>query len=443
MVPLQASLALLHVLWTCQVAAQGLFDVRTFGAAGDGTTDDTVAVRRAAAAVAQAGRGMLLFPAGPGGKAAVYLTGAFNISSNTRVEVESGATLLASTRGEDWPLIDVAAVMPQWGYSRDCDKVNEGCRLTHQSFLFSWNTTNVSFGGGGVIDCNARFDTWWACAHNFSRSPCNGYSRPHCVLVTSAANVVMEDLHVRNSPDWTLHFSSVHHLRVRRMNVSNPAGAPNADGIDVDCSQDVIVEDSTFSVGDDALCVKSGIDFFGRRYHRPSRDIIFRRIHVGAGHGITIGSETSGDISNVLFEDIDMQGTSLGIRMKSQRGRGGTVSNVTYRNIRMSEIRGSCVTVSLNYHPGLPVTNATATPVFRGIDMDNVHCESGRSSFAIDGLPEQSILDLNFRNVSMGAKVGKETTCHYAQCTCDARTSPCPSCCRALLQEELPEQVIV
>lgn len=67
-----------------------------------------------------------------------------------------------------------------------------------------------------------------------------------------------------------------------------------------------MVEDSYFASGDDTLCVKSGLDWFGRRYHRPSRDIIFRNITTGGGYGVTIGSETSGDVINVTFENINV-----------------------------------------------------------------------------------------------------------------------------------------
>jgi hypothetical protein len=80
--------------------------------------------------------------------------------------------------------------------------------------------------------------------------------------------------------------------------------------------------------------------------------------------------------------------------MKSERGRGGVVENVTYRNIHMADIQGQCVQVTLNYHAGLAPTNATGTPKFRNILLENVHCERGKQSYDIDGLPEQAIENL-------------------------------------------------
>ena len=109
---------------------------------------------------------------------------------------------------------------------------------------------------------------------------------------------------------------------------------PNADGIDIDACQRVVVENSFFSVTDDAICVKSGLDWFGRKYGRPSRDIIVRNCEIAAGAGPTIGSEMSGGVYNVTFEDILLGSEELGITLKTARGRGGEVRGIVYRRIR-------------------------------------------------------------------------------------------------------------
>ena len=102
-----------------------------------------------------------------------------------------------------------------------------------------------------------------------------------------------------------------------------------------------LVEDNYFSVGDDALCVKSGIDYFGRRAALPARDIVFRqRDRNRSWYHDWLGDFWIG--FNVTFEDITMDNTGTGIRMKSQRGRGGIVQGVTYRNIEMKSIGGQC-----------------------------------------------------------------------------------------------------
>ena len=162
----------------------------------------------------------------------------------------------------------------------------ESCRLMHQALIFSWDTVNVSMGGGGAWNCNSQKDTWWGCARNLSKAPCAGYGRPHCIMFSNVTGVTVANLAVSNSPDWTMHFSSVTGLHVHHNNISNPQEL-NADGIDIDSTQDALVEDNHLSVGDDALCVKSGVGYFGRAYGRPAKDILFRRNTIGAGNGIT------------------------------------------------------------------------------------------------------------------------------------------------------------
>ena len=314
---LQVSLLLLT-----EASASGVFDVTSFGAKGDGHTDDTRAVRAAAVAAAAAGGGTLLFPGprlsamdcppgttprprpcaahpgrtfcpsdpaphqcdAPKSKPACpacpklsgtgYSTAPFNISSNVRVEIETGATLFGSTT-VDWPLVSVDSVWPGYGYDGDPSYL-----FTHQALLFSWRTRNISVGGGGTIDCGGA--RWNNCQMNVSKPPCFGHTRPRCVVFSNSTGVTFEDITLLNSPSWTLDFSSINHLRVRRVNVTQPGGG-NRDGIDLDSCQDVVVEDSFVASGDDTLVVKSGKDFFGRRYNRPSRDIIWRNITTGGG----------------------------------------------------------------------------------------------------------------------------------------------------------------
>jgi polygalacturonase len=256
--------------------------------------------------------------------------------------------------------------------------------------------SNLTITGGGVIDGNGH--RWWGCLRKDdwanASPPCGDdhgvyHSRPHLVMVVRSSDVNMTDLTARDSPNWTLHFAGVKGLLVANNSVHSPSDAPNTDGINLDCTQNAVVEDNYVAVGDDALCVKSGINHLGRTFGQPSRNIVFRRNTISTGHGITIGSEMSAGVSNVTFEDIIMDQTNVGIRLKSQRGRGGVVHDVTYRNIHKKSIDEECVQVTLNYDANGPPstdtqTNATATPAFQNIAFENVLCEHGGKSYFLD-----------------------------------------------------------
>ena len=79
-------------------------------------------------------------------------------------------------------------------------------------------------------------------------------------------------------------------------------------------------------LGDDAIAVKSGIDYLGRTFGRTTENVLFRNLTIGTSHGLSIGSEMSGGVKNVTFLNITMNGSKAGPRIKSSRGRGGTIS---------------------------------------------------------------------------------------------------------------------
>ena len=217
-------------------------------------------------------------------------------------------------------------------------------------------------------------------------------------------------------------------LHVENVHVQNPGHAPNSDGIDLDCVQNAVVKNSYFDVGDDALCVKSGIDWFGRGYGRASRNILFRNITVGNGHGISIGSESSGGVSNVTFEDIRMSGTDRGPRIKSQRGRGGLVTDITYRNISAENLQ-AMISLTLNYHPGLKPTNASATPRLQNILIEDCQFKGGKNGGEFNGLKESHIQNVTLRNVDFNGGNVTFSTCEYVDNgICEGSTNACPPC---------------
>lgn len=300
----------------------------------------------------------------------------------------------------------------------------------HQALIFADGVENITVEGGGTIDGNG--DVWWACFKSgsppLSDPPCSGYSRPHLVMIKSATNVIFKNVKVQRSPNWTLHFAWVTNLIVSGLYVYNPSGAPNADGIDLDCVQNAVVESNYFDVGDDALCVKSGVDYNGRKFGRPSRDIVFRDNVIGHGHGITIGSEMSGGIFNVTFDNITMNNTGCGPRIKTQRGRGGVVDGITYRNI-VAENVGEMIQMTMEYSGHLPATNATATPVLRNFLFENVSFRGGDNAGRYDGLAESPIVNVTLRNVSFNGGHASFGTCqNVIGGRCEGPTAPCPPC---------------
>jgi polygalacturonase len=142
----------------------------------------------------------------------------------------------------------------------------------------------------------------------------------------------------------------------------------------------------------------------------------------------------SAGVYDVLFQNLSSSGLTAGVRIKSQRGRGGLVANVTYDNIRLSQTSSQAVQLTMNYSPGLPPTNASATPALHNVTLSNILSESSGQGWTLDGLPEAPLQLLSFRNVSvLGVPAAKYIVAcdNVQQASCVDVLPSCPPCASA------------
>jgi polygalacturonase len=213
-------------------------------------------------------------------------------------------------------------------------------------------------------------------------------------------------------------------LVVRNVYAKNPWYAANGDGIDIESCKNVLVEGSTFDVGDDGICIKSGRDAEGRKRGLPTKNVVIRNSTVYHAHGgVVIGSEMSGGANNIFIYDCSFIGTDIGLRFKTTRGRGGVVEAIYARDIVMKDIVGEAILFDMYYMAvdpvplkgekrdapkviNYPVTEET--PVFRDFHISNVVCDGARRAIFIRGLPEMNISDIFLDNMVIQAKAGVE-----------------------------------
>jgi polygalacturonase len=394
------------------------FNPLDFGAVGDGVADDTAPVRAALAAAAAAGPSTVLFPAGK-----VFLTGAFNLSSHLVLSVSG--TLLAFPASDNGHF----ELMPNWPFFGPTDAP------IWRAFISSDGADNITVSGGGTVDGNGG--VWWACdcaGGTPAAAPCLGAGRPHLFTPFNGTGLTVRDISFRNSPMWNLSPTWFSDVYITNVSVVAPISSPNTrgcntDGIDPVGVDGMLVEDSFVSVGDDAIAVKSGYNWFGRVFGRPSRNITFRNMRVGTGHGISVGSEMSAGVYDVLLENLVLNGTGTGPRIKSERGRGGLVANITYRNITLIDV-GAAWQVTEYYINPPPPTNASATPTFRNITLEGIVAAGAMKTGAFfDGLPESVIDGVTLRDIDLRV-AGKAGTCSYTRGSCEGTVLPsCPLPC--------------
>ncbi|HWJ26503.1 MAG TPA: glycosyl hydrolase family 28 protein, partial [Flavisolibacter sp.] len=204
----------------------------------------------------------------------------------------------------------------------------------------------------------------------------------------------------------------------------NPWYAQNGDGIDVESCKNVLLESSTFDVGDDGICIKSGRDEAGRKRGMPTENMLVRNCTVYHAHGgFVIGSEMSGGAKNLYVENCTFIGTDIGLRFKTTRGRGGIVENIFVNHINMKDIVGEAILFDMYYAAQdpvplsgekrdapkvelLPVTEAT--PQFRNFYVNDIICNGAAKAVFIRGLPEMHIQHIVMQNMIIRASKGIE-----------------------------------
>jgi len=379
-------------------------DVRDFGAVGDGETRDTDALQAALDECAESG-GTVTVPPGE------YLTAPLRVGDDTTLVVQAGATVRFVGDHEAFP-----AYEGRW----------EGWDQTgfHPCLLVD-DAANVEITGQGTIDGNG--DYWWQFygvdddelpesladrlaefhARNDKSDDVSSFTlRPPLFQIYESTNVTVSGVTLRRSPFWNTHVVYSEDVTFHDVRIENPADAPNGDGIDIDSSRYVRISDTYINAGDDAICIKSGKDAEGREVGRPAEAITVTNCTVDAGHGgVVVGSEMSGDVRDVTVSNCTFTDTDRGIRIKTQRGRGGVVEDLRFDTIVMRRV-ASPFTINGYYFMDIdsdPIPVDEATPMVRNVVFSDITARNVESAGFLAGLPEQRFENISFADVEIDA----------------------------------------
>ncbi|XP_078433853.1 pectin lyase-like superfamily protein [Wolffia australiana] len=390
-----------------------IMSIVEFGGVGDGRTSNTKAFQIAVEFLKRfAGQGGAQLNVPPG----IWLTGSFNLTSNFTLFLEEGAVVLGSQDTEEWPIIEA---LPSYGRGRE----RPGGR--HSSLLHANGVSNlVITGQNGSVDGQGKM--WWDMWRNRTLI----HTRGHLVEVMNSRNVLISNLTFRNSPFWTIHPVYCSNVVVKNVTVLAPLDSPNTDGIDPDSCTRVCVEDCYIESGDDLVAVKSGWDQYGMAVAQPSSDIVIRRVSgtTPTCSGVGIGSEMSGGVSNIHVEDLRVWNSASAVRLKTDRGRGGYITNITIANIAMERVK-----IPIRFSRGADdhpddAWDAEALPRVSGVFISNVTAVGVLRGLVMEGVQGAVYEKICMSNVSLHGLEGKMTwRCEFV--SGDSRgvyPSPCP-----------------
>jgi len=425
-------------------------NIGNYGAKGDGQFLNTATINQTIRTCSERGGGVVSIPAG------IWLTGPIEMQSNVNLHLKRDAVLLFTKDFDQYKLVESNwEGEPAWRNQNPISGKNlnniaitgegiidgngDAWRMVKKSKLTTSQWKNL-VASGGTVDVDN--EVWYPSASSLKGSKekkagvirpgtavedfkdVKDFLRPNLLVFTNCKKVLLEGVTIQNSPAWNIHPLLCEDLTLRKVSVRNPWYGQNGDGVDVESCKNVLIEDCTFDVGDDGICIKSGRDKAGRDRGKPTENVIVRNNVVYHAHGgFVIGSEMSGGARNIWVEDCSFIGTDIGLRFKTTRGRGGLVENIFINNINMVDIPGEAVLFDMYYAAvdpvplagekrsavksvTLPVTEET--PQFKNFYIKNIVAKGASKGIFFRGLPEMHIQNIWIENATLEAKKGIE-----------------------------------
>jgi polygalacturonase len=229
--------------------------------------------------------------------------------------------------------------------------------------------------------------------------------RPTFLEFVNCHVVTIENVTLMNSPMWTVHPLYSSNVTINNIKIKTDPGK-NTDGIAIDSTSDVLIENSQLSTGDDSIVLKSGRDNDGLRVNIPTQNVVVRNCHISEAHaGIAIGSEVSGGIINVDIENSMIDNSQYGIRLKSAPGRGGFIKNIWVNNTNINNASISAIQIDNLYQDSFAPDNQKTTKI-SDIHINKVIAKKAKESIDIRGTQDNFIENVTLDNISIGSNNG-------------------------------------
>lgn len=264
----------------------------------------------------------------------------------------------------------------------------------------TYNVSNLRITGGGTIEGGGKklgSDMWNTGGER---------SRGRLILLMNCRDVSIDNIVVQEPPAWTIHYIYSHNISLHNL-IINTYNIRNGDGIDPDSSTDSYIFNCTFDNGDDCIAIKSGKNPEGFYIAKPTTNVRITHCNFIRGHGISIGSEMSGGVSDVLVQDCKAGALINGLQIKGTKERGGYVKNITVTDCQLMKIT---VFSKLNYNNDGEA--APQPPTFENFNFKNIDLTKASTKepvININGFtdPAHKLKNVLFKNVTvpLGTKV--------------------------------------
>ena len=409
--------------WVAKVGSKDLklkekvYYVNDYGAKMDSTALNTEAIQKAIDACVSNGGGTVSFKPG------IYLTGSVFIKEGVHFNIPKGVEIRGSQDIKDYPEIDtrVAGVEMKWP----------------AALINVRGQKNVIIDGEGLVNGQGKvfWDYYWNLRKEYEPKGLRWIvdydaKRPRTFLISNSEDVILRQINIQKAGFWTVQVLYSNHITVDGITIRNNIGGhgPSTDGVDIDSSKWILVQNCDIDCNDDNFCLKAGRDWDGLRVNRSTEYVVVRDCIARQGSGLlTIGSETSGSVRHVYASNIHGNGTKNGLNIKSATTRGGTVEDIYLENIKMDSVR-TFMEVSMNWNPSYSYSKlpegydrdsiplrwkkmlrhvepkSKGIPKFQNITLYNIDVEGAKRAINVNGLDSSYVENITLRNVHIQAE---------------------------------------
>ena len=362
------------------------------------------------------GGGTVIFAPG------VYVTGSIFLKKNIHLRVDKGVILLGSQNFDDYPDIDtrISGIEMKWP----------------AALINIINVNDAAITGEGIVNARGKFcwDKYWGMRKDYDAKGLRWIvdydaKRVRTLLVQNSSNVTIKGITFKNAGFWTVQLLYSHNLSVNGIIIRNneDGSGPSTDGIDVDSSSWVLIENCDIDCNDDNFCLKAGRDWDGLRVNRPTEYVVIKKCIARRGAGlVTLGSETSGGIRHVLATNLFAKHTDNGLRIKSAFTRGGVLEDIHFTNSVLDSVTNA-YQFNLNWYPAFSYSDLPkgyvydsipahwktmlhkVTPIDKGIPhakniyVENVKVTNADNAFVGTGYEQSLLENFVFTNCSISA----------------------------------------
>ena len=387
------------------------FVITDYGAKPDGSKC-SAAFKAAFEAAEKAGGGRVVVPKG------TWVSGAIHLKSNCEFHLSEGAEIVFTQNPQDY----LPAVHTSW----------EGMECWNYSpLVYAYSCTNIAITGKGMLRGYAgefKDTLWkkWVPQDNGIRAARrqlydwgaqdypvekrriyekpNANTRPHLLQINRCKDVRLENFKVRNSPFWTIHLYHSEDITVRGLDVY--AHGNNNDGIDIEMTRNVLVENCRFDQGDDGVVIKSGRNRDAWRLNRPTENIVIRKCEIVNAHTVLgVGSEISGGVRNILMEDCTAGEVHRVYYVKTNRRRGGFVDNVIMRRVKAKTALDAVFAVDTDilYEWAKFPDYETRRTRISNLFIEDVKCEKAKQVVRVKGDKEMPVKGVRVQWLDIGS----------------------------------------